>query len=68
MNLKSTTEEIARILDEKTTKSNKELLLVAGVCTLIGIFIGIIFGKASTSHNTVKKYNQCYSYDFGDEE
>ena len=33
-----------------------------------GIIIGFFIGKTTTSKNTVKKYNQCFSYDFGDEE
>lgn len=68
MNFKTTTDELKRLLDDSTTKSNKELLLVAGFCTLVGIAFGFLLGKASTSHNTLKKYNKCYSYDFGEEE
>ncbi|MGN0375069.1 MAG: hypothetical protein ACI4EN_06165 [Butyrivibrio sp.] len=66
-NLRDKKDAVLGLLDEETTKSNKELLLAAGICTLVGIVIGIFIGKAATSKNTVKKYNKCYSYDFGEE-
>ena len=66
-NLRDKKDAVLGLLDEETTKSNKELLLAAGICTLAGIVIGIFIGKAATSKNTVKKYNKCYSYDFGEE-
>ncbi len=68
MNLKEKTNAIVAMLDENTNKSNREIVLVAGICTLLGIIIGFVMGKTSTSHDTIKKYNKCYSYDFGEEE
>lgn len=67
MNLTTKGQSIVELLDEETTKSNKELLIAAGVCTLVGIGIGIFIGRAATSKNTIKKYNKCYTYDFGEE-
>ena len=67
MDLRVRGKNIADLLDDETTKSNKELLIAAGVCTLVGIGIGIAIGRAATSKNTIKKYNKCYTYDFGDE-
>ena len=66
-NLRDKKDAVLGLLDEETTKSNKELLLAAGICTLVGIVIGIFIGKAAISKNTVKKYNKCYSSDFGEE-
>lgn len=68
MNLKGTVQEVKDMLDQETTKSNKELLLVAAICTLVGMIAGFFIGKVTTSKNTVKKFNKCYSYDFGDDE
>ena len=59
---------LVQLLDEDTTKSNKELLIAAAICTFIGILIGFFIGKTTTSKNTIKKYNECFSYDFGDDE
>lgn len=67
MSFKDRRDALAGLLDEETTKSNKELLIAAGVCTLVGIGIGIFIGRAATSKNTIKKYNKCYTYDFGEE-
>lgn len=58
---------LVQLLDEDTTKTNKELLIAAGVCTIVGMAIGFAIGKATTSKNTIKKYNKCYTYDFGEE-
>lgn len=55
-------------MEELMEKSNKELLIVAAICTFLGMVIGFVIGKVTTSKNTVKKFNKCYSYDFGDEE
>lgn len=68
MKIKARMTDLTELLNEDTTKSNKELLIAAGVCTAVGIIIGFLIGKVSTSRNTIKKYNKCYSYDFGDEE
>ncbi len=68
MSIKEKTNDVMKLLDEQTTRSNKELLIAAGVCTFVGLVIGFIFGKVTTSRNTIKKFNKCYSYDFGDEE
>ncbi|MGN0369903.1 MAG: hypothetical protein ACI4EW_05095 [Butyrivibrio sp.] len=68
MNIKDKSRNILKLLEEETTKSNKELLIAAAVCTLVGIIAGFFIGKAATTKNTIKKYNKCYSYDFGDEE
>ena len=59
--------KIIEFLEAEQTRSNKELLIAAAVCTLVGIGIGFAIGKATTSRNTVKKYNKCYTYDFGEE-
>ena len=67
ISLKDRRDAVLGLLDEETTKSNKELLIPAGVCTLVGIGIGIFIGRAATSKNTIKKYNKCYTYDFGEE-
>ena len=66
--LKSKTQEVIKLLDDETTKSNKELLIAAGVCTLIGLIIGFIFGKITTSKSIIRKYNAKYSYDFGEDD
>ncbi len=55
-------------IEELMDRSNKELLITAAVCTVVGMIIGFFIGKVTTSKNTIKKYNKCYSYDFGDEE
>lgn len=68
MRIKDRTEDVIKLLDEETTKTNKELLIAAGICTVVGMIIGFFIGKATTAKNTIKKYNKCYSYDFGDEE
>ena len=68
MTLKGKTGDVIKMLDEETTRSNKELLIAAAICTFVGMVIGFLVGKATTSKNTIKKYNKCYSYDFGDEE
>ena len=69
MTFKDRTEDVMKLLDKETTRSNREeLLIAAAVCTFVGIVIGFFAGKISTSKNTVKKYNKCYSYDFGDDE
>ena len=62
------TDDVIKIIEEETTRTNKELLIAAGVCTVAGLIIGFIAGKLTTSRNTVKKYNKCYTYDFGDDE
>ncbi len=62
------TDDVIKIIEEETTRTNKELLIAAGVCTVVGLIIGFIAGKFTTSRNTVKKYNKCYTYDFGDDE
>ncbi len=67
INLKEKKDELLELLDEETTKSNKELLIAAGICTLVGIIIGILIGRAATNKSTIKKYNKCYTYDFGEE-
>ena len=53
MTLKDRTEDLMKMLDEETTRSNKELLIAAAVCTLVGIIIGFFAGKISTSRNTI---------------
>lgn len=68
MRIKDKTEDVIKLLDEETTKTNKELLIAAAVCTVVGIIIGFFIGKTTTAKNTIKKYNKCYSYDFGNEE
>ena len=62
------TDDVIKIIEEETTRTNKELLIAAGVCTVAGLIIGFIAGKLTTSRNTVKKYNKCYTYDFGNDE
>lgn len=42
MTLKDRTEDVMKMLDEETTRSNKELLIAAAVCTLVGIIIGFL--------------------------
>ena len=66
--IKDSKDEVLALLEEETTRSNKELLIAAGICTLLGLIVGFIFGKIVTSKNTVKKFNKCYSYDFGEDE
>lgn len=66
-----TTEEAMDLIEEyteETERTTKELILVAAICTIVGIVIGFFIGKTTTSKNTIKKYNKCYTYDFGDEE
>lgn len=67
ISLKDRREALVNLLEEENTRSNKELLIAAGVCTLVGIGIGVFIGRAATSKNTIKKYNKCYTYDFGEE-
>lgn len=67
VSLKDRREALVNLLEEENTRSNKELLIAAGVCTLVGIGIGVFIGRAATSKNTIKKYNKCYTYDFGEE-
>ena len=66
--LKDKTRAIAHFMEKEQNKTNKELLIAAAICTFIGILIGFFIGKTTTSKNTIKKYNECFSYDFGDEE
>ncbi len=68
MNLRDKATDVKQLLEDETTRTNKELLIAAAVCTVVGMIIGFFIGKTTTSHNTIKKYNKCYSYDFGDEE
>ncbi|MCM1307968.1 MAG: hypothetical protein NC223_05150 [Butyrivibrio sp.] len=68
MRIKDKTEDVIKLLDEETTRTNKELLIAAAICTVVGIIIGFFIGKTTAAKNTIKKYNKCYSYDFGDEE
>lgn len=68
MNLKEEAKKVTEIIEAEQTRTNKELIIAAAICTFIGILIGFFIGKTTTSKNTVKKYNQCFSYDFGDEE
>lgn len=60
--------DFTEIIEAERTRTNKELLLASAICTFVGILIGFFIGKTTTSKNTVKKYNECFSYDFGDEE
>lgn len=66
--IKEGTKKVAELIEAEQTRTNKELIIAAAVCTFVGIIIGFFIGKTTTSKNTVKKYNQCFSYDFGDEE
>lgn len=66
MKIKDKTKDVMALLDEETTRSNKELLIAAAVCTFVGLVIGFIAGRIVTNKNTVKKFNKCYTYDFGD--
>ena len=66
--LKDKTRAIAHCMEKEQNKTNKELLIAAAICTFIGILICFFIGKTTTSKNTIKKYNECFSYDFGDEE
>lgn len=68
MTIKDKAEDVIKLLDEETTRTNKELLIAAAICTVVGVIIGFFIGKTTTAKNTIKKYNKCYSYDFGDEE
>lgn len=68
MTLKERTDDVMRMLDEETTKSNKELLIAAAACTVAGLVAGFFIGKSTAAKNTIKKYNECYTYDFGDDE
>lgn len=67
-NIKDEAKKVTEFIEAEQTRTNKELLIAAAICTFIGILIGFFIGKTTTSKNTVKKYNQCFSYDFGDEE
>lgn len=60
--------DFTEIIEAERTRTNKELLLASAICTFVGILIGFFIGKTTTSKNTVKKYNECFSYDFGDED
>lgn len=66
--IKEGTKKVAELIEAEQTRTNKELIIAAAVCTFVGIIIGFFIGKTTTSKNTVKKYNQCFSYDFGNEE
>jgi predicted DNA repair protein MutK len=66
--MKEKTRAIAHFMEKEQNKTNKELLIAAAICTFIGILIGFFIGKTTTSKNTIKKYNECFSYDFGDDE
>ena len=67
MTIKERTDDVVRMLDEETTRSNKELLIAAAACTVAGLIAGFFIGKSTAAKNTIKKYNKCYSYDFGDD-
>ena len=67
MTIKERTDDVVRMLDEETTRSNKELLIAAAECTVAGLIAGFFIGKSTAAKNTIKKYNKCYSYDFGDD-
>lgn len=67
MKIKDRTKDVMELLEEETTRSNKELLIAAAVCTFVGLVIGFFAGKIVTNKNTVKKFNKCFTYDFGDE-
>ena len=67
-NIKDEAKKVTEFIEAEQTRTNNELLIAAAICTFIGILIGFFIGKTTTSKNTVKKYNQCFSYDFGDEE
>ena len=67
-NIKDEAKKVTEFIEAEQTRTNKELLIAAAICTFIAILIGFFIGKTTTSKNTVKKYNQCFSYDFGDEE
>lgn len=66
--MKEKTRAFAQFMEREQNKTNKELLIAAAICTFVGILIGFFIGKTTTSRNTIKKYNECFSYDFGDEE
>ena len=68
MTLKERPEDVMKMLDEETTRSNKELLIAAAACTVAGLIAGFFIGKSTAAKNTIKKYNRCYTYDFGDDE
>ena len=61
--IKEGTKKVAELIEAEQTRTNKELIIAAAVCTFVGIIIGFFIGKTTTSKNTVKKYNQCFSYD-----
>lgn len=58
--IKEGTKKVAEIIEAEQTRTNKELIIAAAVCTFVGIIIGFFIGKTTTSKNTVKKYNQCF--------
>ena len=60
--------EVRDFMEKQSDWSNKELLLVAAACTAVGIGIGYVVGRMTTSKNTLKKFNQKFTYDFGDDE
>ncbi len=66
--MKEKTRAFAQFMEREQNKTNRELLIAAAICTFVGILIGFFIGKTTTSRNTIKKYNECFSYDFGDEE
>ena len=68
MKLSDKAQKVEAILEDKQTRTNKELLIAAVGCTLIGLILGYVIGKATTNKNIIKKFNQRYTYDFGDEE
>lgn len=68
MNIKDKSRDLMNMLEAESNRTNKELLIAAAVCTCAGIVAGFFIGKAVSNKNTIKKYNKCYSYDFGDEE
>lgn len=67
MNFYEKKADVMKLLDEETTKSNKELLITAAICTAVGLVLGFVFGKLIGGKSAVKKYNKCFSYDFGDD-
>lgn len=68
MTIKDKANDVIAFMEEEQTRTNKELVTAAAICTAVGIAIGFLLGKITTSRNTIKKYNKCYSYDFGEEE
>lgn len=43
--IKEGTKKVAELIEAEQTRTNKELIIAAAVCTFVGIIIGFFIGK-----------------------